>query len=151
VNPYLQRLLSDFAEESEVKITYRFAPEVPPLVFDREKMRRVFMNLLTNAVQAVDAKKQLSKRHGYNFRPDIRVSTQLEEGGMVIQVEDNGIGMDFDTASRAFEPLFTTKARGTGLGLSIVRKIITDHGGEVMLESIPDKGTAVKIAFPITG
>ena len=151
INPYLQHLLTDFAEVSEVKITYRFAPEVPLLFFDREKMRRVFVNLLTNAVQAVDFKKELAKRDDYAYRPDIRVCTQVEEGGLVIQVEDNGVGMDLETANRAFEPLFTTRARGTGLGLSIVRKIINDHGGTVVLESIPDKGTVVKIALPIAG
>jgi signal transduction histidine kinase len=151
INSYLQSLLTDFAEVSEVKIACCFAPEVPSLFFDREKMRRVFVNLLTNAVQAVDSKKELSKRDDYPFRPDIRVSTQMEGGGLLIQVEDNGMGMDLETANRAFEPLFTTRARGTGLGLSIVKKIITDHGGAVVLESIPNEGTVVKISLPIAG
>jgi PAS domain S-box-containing protein len=151
INSYLQSLLTDFAEVSEVKISYCFAPEVPPLFFDREKMRRVFVNLLTNAVQAVDSKKELSKRDNYSFQPDIRVSTEMEDGGLVIQIEDNGMGMDWETVNRAFEPLFTTRARGTGLGLSIVKKIITDHGGAVVLESIPDEGTVVKISLPIAG
>jgi PAS domain S-box-containing protein len=151
INSWLQRLLADFAEVSEVKIAYHPAPEVPPLFFDLEKMRRVIVNLLTNAVQAVDAKKEQAQRDDYPFQPDIRVLTQVEEGGLVIQVEDNGVGMDSETANRAFEPLFTTRARGTGLGLAIVRKIITDHGGAVVLESNPDKSTVVKIALPIAG
>ena len=151
INPLLQRLLTDFAEFSEIKIAYHFTPDAPKLFFDREKMRRVVVNLLTNAAQAVNSKKEQAKRDGYSFRPDIRVSTRMVASGLVIQVEDNGVGMDLETAKRAFEPLFTTKARGTGLGLAIVRKIIVDHGGTVALESIPEKGTVVKIALPIAG
>lgn len=151
INPWLKGVLTDFAELSEIKIAYHLAPDVPPLFFDREKMRRVVVNLLTNAVQAVNSKKEAAKRKNFPFQPDIRVSTGMAESGLVIQVEDNGVGMDLETAERAFEPLFTTKARGTGLGLSIVKKIISDHGGAVTLESIPGRRTVVRVSLPVSG
>lgn len=65
------------------------------------------------------------------------------EDGVVIEVEDNGVGMDEQTLREAFDPLFTTRARGTGLGLAIVRKIVEEHGGSVSLESEPNLGTKV--------
>jgi nitrogen fixation/metabolism regulation signal transduction histidine kinase len=143
--------LTDFAQSSETKIDCRLASNAPPFFYDHEKMRRVVLNLLTNAVQAVNSKKEQSKRDDFSFQRDIRVSTCMEGGVLVIQVEDNGVGMDLETAGRAFEPLFTTKARGTGLGLAIVKKIINDHGGAVALESSPGKGTVAKVSLPISG
>jgi signal transduction histidine kinase len=67
---------------------------------------------------------------------------------IVIEVEDNGIGMDDKIARRAFEPLFTTSARGTGLGLAIVRKIVEEHGGHVSMDSTPNRGTKVTLVIP---
>ena len=51
------------------------------------------------------------------------------EDGIVVEVEDNGVGMNAETVQKAFDPLFTTRARGTGLGLAIVRKVVEEHGG----------------------
>jgi signal transduction histidine kinase len=151
INAWLQRLLADFAQSSETKIACHLASDAPPLFYDREKMRRVVVNLLLNAVQAVNSKKEQSKRDDSSFHPDIRMSTRMEGTDLVIQVEDNGVGMDLETAGRAFEPLFTTKARGAGLGLAIVKKIIDDHGGAVALESNPEKGTVAKVSLPVSG
>jgi signal transduction histidine kinase len=59
------------------------------------------------------------------------------------------MGMDPDTASRAFEPLFTTKPRGTGLGLAVVKKVVEEHGGRVLLSSQPRQGTRVSVFLSI--
>ncbi len=64
-------------------------------------------------------------------------------------MEDNGIGMDEETARRAFEVLFTTRARGNGLGLAIVKKIVDEHGGGVELSSKQDRGTKAIVVIPI--
>jgi signal transduction histidine kinase len=71
------------------------------------------------------------------------VTARSGDDGFMIEISDNGIGMDKETQKRAFEPLFTTRARGTGLGLANVRKIITEHGGTVSIESNPGIGTKV--------
>ena len=84
------------------------------------------MNLVNNALQAVNKRKEEKDKA---FRPIVRVSSKRTDGGALIIVADNGIDMDEENAKRAFEPLFTTKARGTGLGLANVRKIIDEHDG----------------------
>ena len=74
---------------------------------------------------------------------------RIAPGGILIEVEDNGVGMDDVTLRKAFDPLFTTRARGTGLGLAIVRKIVAEHGGSVAIESEPNQGTKVTVVLPV--
>ncbi len=78
----------------------------------------------------------------------MKVATSMAEDGVYIEVEDNGIGMDEEMAARAFEPLFTTRARGTGLGLAIVQKIVEEHGGSVSISSEPNRGTKAIVMIP---
>ncbi|MDA8138389.1 MAG: ATP-binding protein, partial [Desulfobacteraceae bacterium] len=82
---------------------------------------------------------------GKAYHPMIRVAATQADAMVAIEVRDNGIGMDEETRRRAFEPLFTTRARGTGLGLANVQKIVAEHNGEVSLVSEPGKGTTVTV------
>ena len=66
----------------------------------------------------------------------------------MVEVEDNGIGMTEETFQKAFDPLYTTRARGTGLGLAIVRKIVEEHEGSVFIESGLNRGTKVTLILP---
>ena len=149
INPWLRQLLEDFTGLPNTRIVQRLAPDVPELSFDREKIRRVVVNLVTNAVQAVTAKEEQATSEGLVYHPEIRVSTERGEDCVHIRFEDNGIGMGAETAQRAFEPLFTTRPRGTGLGLAIVEKIVGEHGGTVSLDSHPEQGTRVLVTLPI--
>lgn len=110
------------APEKQLLISFKLSK----LSFDPEIMRRVVVNLVNNALQAVNKRKEEKDKA---FRPIVRVSSKRTDGGALIIVADNGIDMDEENAKRAFEPLFTTKARGTGLGLANVRKIIDEHDG----------------------
>ena len=124
------------------------------------KMRRVITNLVTNAIQAVNEKIDNEKIGQESYKPEILLKvefveaerdtgkTEIPEPGCKITIEDNGIGMDDVTIRKAFDPLFTTKARGTGLGLSIVKKIIEEHGGTITLDSKIRKGTKAIIMLP---
>jgi PAS domain S-box-containing protein len=150
LNQWLQKLLDDFTGAKEIKVEHQLSEVLPPVSFDQEKMRRVVINLVNNARQAVHAKKEQAAGEGTSYDPKITLSTRLKHGLVVIQVEDNGMGMDEKTATRAFEPLFTTRARGTGLGLAIVEKTVVEHGGTVTLESRPNEGTCVKVVLPIS-
>jgi signal transduction histidine kinase len=76
----------------------------------------------------------------------LRVRTRAEEGGVVILVEDDGPGVD--DVERIFEPHYTTKVKGTGLGLAIARQIVEEHGGRILAESRPGRGTCVQIHLP---
>lgn len=108
------------------------------------KVNQVFMNVLTNAIQATIMRPD-------NSAPWIRISSKCDEDHVTITIADNGTGMTNDVKSRMFDPFFTTKAvgEGTGLGLAIVYGIIADHHGSISAESEPGRGSEFSITFPI--
>ncbi len=149
LNTWLEEVLAGMTFPEPVHMLREMAPDLPKVRFDREKLQRVVNNLVTNAIQAVVVRQEGWKEAEVPYRPQVKVSTSTVENGVCIEVEDNGIGMDEETAAQAFEPLFTTKARGSGLGLAIVKKIVDEHGGSVSLDSEPDRGTKATVVIPI--
>ncbi|MES1184135.1 MAG: response regulator, partial [Myxococcales bacterium] len=116
--------------------------EVPNVLANELKLSQVVVNLLTNAMQALTGEREDN---------EVRVSTWTDEtGAAVIEVEDNGRGMSEEVQRAVFEPFFTTKApgHGTGLGLSICRNIVAGFGGEVSVESEPEKGSRFFVRLP---
>jgi signal transduction histidine kinase len=81
----------------------------------------------------------------------VTVRARCESNGLVVEVEDDGPGMDPETLARAVEPFFTTKARGTGLGLPLARRLVAAHGGELALTSTPGAGTRAVLHIPPRG
>lgn len=108
---------------------------------NESQMVQVFVNLLSNAWDAV------KEKGGGN----ICVKGKIEDGWIIISVEDTGIGIDKHNLNRIFDPFFTTKppGKGTGLGLSIVYRIVRNHGGEISVESERGKGTKFTLRFPL--
>jgi PAS domain S-box-containing protein len=109
--------------------------DLPPNVKargDSEKLRQVLINLIVNARDALRNGGRLSLRVWAEPRP-------------VIEVADNGPGIDSQVIESIFDPFFTTKEAGTGLGLAIVRKIVDQHGGQITIDSSPGEGTRVQI------
>jgi two-component system, NtrC family, sensor kinase len=107
---------------------------------------QVFMNLLSNAIDALD---DIPNSVGCII---IRTSVNAEQSGIVIQITDNGPGMTSDVKAQLFDPFFTTKplGKGTGLGLSISHQIVVEkHGGILKCESAPGKGTEFWIEIPL--
>ena len=104
---------------------------------DPDMLRRALVNLVGNAVDAMPNGGTLSVSVGP--RPDGRYS---------VVVEDTGIGIPAEDRERIFEPYFTTKASGLGLGLVLTKKIVDAHGGEIIVDSIPGKGTRIEVALP---
>ncbi len=110
------------------------------LVAERDRLKQVVNNLITNAVEAVTGCRQ----------PTIQiVSRKLDGGGWEVAVIDNGLGISAEFAERAFESFVTTKDAGTGLGLSIVKRIVGLHGGEAKLSALPEGGTRASFWIPI--
>ena len=105
------------------------------------QLNQVFMNILDNAVGAIKEKGDIW----------IRINEDKSKKNLIIEIEDNGIGMDEETARKVFNPFFTTKpvGQGTGLGLSITYKIIKNHQGDIKVESQPNLGTKFIITLPI--
>jgi len=112
------------------------------LVGDTEQLRRVFINLIGNALDAFAEAKTQS--------PSLVIALGENLGGSEIwaSVKDNGPGMDADTQTRIFKPFFTSKANGTGLGLAITRKLIDAHGGSIEVTSAPGQGSEFTLHFP---
>jgi PAS domain S-box-containing protein len=146
-NEMLEQVLPLIPVPPTVRLVRHLAPDLPPALFDREKMKRVVINLVENAVQAVVL---LAERQGADpaYLPEVTIATVPIDSSVRLEVADNGTGMDEDTLRHAFEPLFTTRARGTGLGLAIVQKIVAEHNGTVSMESSLGGGTRVAVCIP---
>jgi signal transduction histidine kinase len=114
------------------------------------QINQVFMNLLANAIDAIEEKLEKS---GKDFQPTIKVITeQPDEQRVIIRIVDNGKGINNDIRERILQPLFTTKPinKGTGLGLSIAHQIIVDkHGGKLSFISLLEQGTEFMIELPL--
>lgn len=119
---------------------------IPPVLCYASQINQVFMNILSNAVQAIQGTGQL-------WVTTIPLKANVNQPGRVqISIQDSGIGMDSVTLEKIFEPFFTTKGvgQGTGLGLSISYGIIQNHGGEIQVRSQKGIGTEFVIIIPLT-
>jgi len=149
IGQFLEEVLKYMPLYEGIQTAYEAEPGLPQVCFDREKLRRAMINLLQNAIQSADERKRAMAEHDSRYLPMIKVGASVTEKGLCIRVEDNGSGMTQETADRAFEPLFTTRARGTGLGLAIVKKIVEEHSGTIFLDSEISRGTTVSIVLPV--
>ena len=113
--------------------------EVPPVMASEEGLTQVFLNLISNATQALPAN---------HPEPRIRVSSRPQGAEVLVDIQDNGSGIDSEHLSHIFEPFYTTKPGGSGLGLSISHGIITGFGGDISVESTPGQGTTFRIKLP---
>jgi two-component system, NtrC family, nitrogen regulation sensor histidine kinase NtrY len=122
----------------EVTLHRRFAPTVPPVRVDPEQIRRVLINLVDNALEAMDRK------------GDVFLETQHDatNGVARIIVADNGPGIPPGERDKLFLPYYSTKRRGSGLGLAIVRRIIAEHGGSIEVGENTPRGTRFTIELP---
>ena len=111
--------------------------DLPPLHVVRDQLVQVFLNLILNAIDAID-------REGR-----IELSVHRENGFVEVTVEDNGSGISPEHSARLFHPYFTTKKHGTGLGLFVTHRLVTDHGGTVSFESRPDGGALFRVRLPL--
>ena len=116
----------------------RLFGETPQIECSPSQLNQVFLNLFTNAAQAIDGEGLIT------------VMTGTEAGGVFIRITDTGSGMSEETRQRIFEPFFTTKpvGKGTGLGLSIVFRIIEEHNGRIEVDSTVGVGSSFTIHLP---
>jgi histidine kinase len=118
--------------------------QLPKIYCYAAEINQVLMSLFTNSIDALSERQNREKL-------SIRIITELREDTIAIRVADNGIGMADEIVSKIFDPFFTTKAvgKGTGLGLAIAYQIIVDkHGGKLLCNSVPGKGTEFTILLP---
>ncbi len=115
---------------------------LPPVVADGERLRTVVVNVLSNALQAVAARPDGAQV------PVLATTLSLPGGGVAIEVEDRGVGIDAADLPHVFEPYFTTKRTGTGLGLAIAKNIVDSHGGVLTAAAVHGGGARVRIELP---
>ena len=116
-------------------------------------LNQVFLNLLTNAVDAIEARMALPS-HGYNALrpPQITIHTRLVSGQWIeVSIKDNGIGVSPSVATQIFNPFFTTKpaGQGTGMGLSLSYQIVQRHGGELRCLPSAALGSTFVVSLPV--
>jgi signal transduction histidine kinase len=127
----------------QINVVREFADAIPSLHADNQQLRQVFLNLLTNASDAMPQGGTLT----------LRVAAGRTEHGasaIVIEFADTGTGIKPDDLLKVWEPFFTTKdeGKGTGLGLAICRRIVEEHKGTINIESEVEQGTTVRITLP---
>ena len=147
--------LVESAVPSNVLLERRLASGLAPILADVGAVRRVVMNLVVNACQAIgDAPGRIRVETGADPTPDpMGTATTLAgnpKGDVWLEVEDDGPGMDQNTRVRAFEPFFTTRSGGSGLGLSLVRRFVAQFGGHIELSSAPGRGARFRVTLPAT-
>jgi signal transduction histidine kinase len=124
-----------------VELRQQLTDGLPLVRGDRSQMQQLVMNLIINAAEAIGDQPGV-----------VTVSTSVSSSGgkprLVLEVADDGCGMDEATKARIFDPFFTTKFTGRGLGLAAVLGIIRAHNGEIFVESAPGRGTTFRVVLP---
>jgi signal transduction histidine kinase len=136
-----------------VKIERQYAPGLPEIQADRQLCEQVFVNLITNALQAMEGQPGSLKGTPdgtLNGMLRLSIAPEVSNGGpgVCVTVEDSGPGVPPELREQIFNPFFTSKKDGVGLGLSIVAKIVDDHRGTIRLDSDTTKGARFRVFFP---
>ncbi len=135
----LLQVLGMYRKRYKGALTQHVQPAMPPVRCKAWQVRRVFVNLFTNAMQAVEQAAS----------PEIALRLWHDAQGAHFSITDNGAGILPEHLPRIFEESFTTKPAGTGLGLYMARQIMDSHGGTIAVDSQPGKGTTFTLTFPM--
>ena len=142
LNDLLDDLLPMVADRLNVKqmqIVTHYASDIPAGYYDATELKKLFLNLIINAVEASEPQSSIELRTRINGSEDL-----------LIDIADRGTGMDAETQRRLFEPFFTTKEKGTGLGMAIAKQIAELHSGDLIVTSQAGVGTTATLRLPLT-
>jgi two-component system NtrC family sensor kinase len=144
LNGAIETVAASLEEEFRTRglsIVRDYAASLPALAADEDKLKRVFTNLLTNSMQAMEPGGSVT----------IRTEHDLERNGLKAVFTDTGSGIPKKVRDKIFEPFFTTKppGQGTGLGLAVSYGIVQEHKGEIGVESEEGKGASFTLWFPL--
>jgi len=129
-------MAADRLDLSQVKVQKNYATDVCNVMVDEEKIKIAFLNIIVNAIEAMEKSKGI-----------LSLRTKNSGDSCIIEIEDNGNGMDDDTLQKLFEPYFTSKPNGNGLGLTNCQNIILSHRGNITVKSTPRKGTSFMVTL----
>jgi len=129
------------ATKSGVSVQTQFAESLPPVKADRTQLQQVILNLILNAVQAMD-------EGGLALR-ELQIGTEANgSDGVLISIRDSGPGIRQQSIERLFDPFYTTKQAGMGMGLAICRSIVEGHGGRIWATANVPRGAAFHFTLP---
>ncbi len=145
------KILGQQLRVHEIEVRFDLQENLPPVLADHNRLEQVFINLVTNAMDAMDEKKSGIDRG--DEKKILTLRSRLEGESVVVTVEDTGIGIPPENMDKIFEPFFTTKevGKGTGLGMSISYGIVKDYGGTIEVRSDMNAGTTFRVTFPAAG
>ncbi|NVM22950.1 MAG: PAS domain S-box protein [Desulfobacterales bacterium] len=128
----------------DIEASLKLAEGLPKILADKNRLEQIFLNLVTNARDAMEAKAGEAIKK-------LTIATYEQNGRVVALVSDTGMGISEAVREKIFEPFFTTKevGKGTGLGLSITYRLVKDFGGDIDIKLTSDIGTIFKLSFPI--
>ncbi|MBN2404346.1 MAG: PAS domain-containing protein [Coriobacteriia bacterium] len=128
-----------FASQSHVQIEEQYPAQLPDVIADADQLKQVFVNLISNAVQAME-----------DTGGTIRVKVDTDDAFVSVSVIDDGPGIDTEDLSKVFDPFYSTRDAGTGLGLTMVHRIVDDHNGHIEVASEPGAGTRFTVSLPVS-
>ena len=134
----------------QIQLKLDLDPELPCIMADHNRLEQIFINLVTNAADAMDKKGE--ELGDQEWKRLLKIKSFSEDGQAVVTVTDTGTGIPKDMIDKIFEPFFTTKevGKGTGLGMSISYGIVKDYNGTIEIKSEVGKGTTFELRFPIS-
>jgi PAS domain S-box-containing protein len=133
----------------DIEVALDLDPDIPDIMAEHNRLEQVFINLVSNAIDAMDAKS--SRSGNLDIEKRLTINSFVENDHVAVNVTDTGIGMSEDVKDKIFEPFFTTKkvGKGTGLGVSISYGIVQDYAGTIEIESEVGRGTTFTLKFPV--
>jgi len=129
-------LMAERLREKKIELETEFAPQLSPIMVDGEQMQQVILNLVHNALEAMEEGK-------------LSIRTKVKEDFVSLEIEDTGRGIPKEDIDRLFTPFFSTKPKGSGLGLPVAEKIVVDHGGFIDVQSQEGVGSKFTINLPL--
>lgn len=141
INDVLDETLAlalDRIDLSQVKVMKDYSPNIYDVAVDKEKIKIAFLNIIINAIESMERGRGL-----------LILKTSMNDGKCMVEITDNGSGMDDDTSQKMFEPYFSSKPKGNGLGLTNTQNIILTHKGKIHISTRPGKGTQFVVTLDI--
>jgi signal transduction histidine kinase len=137
----LRQLIEDALSTTKVPDTVEVSITIehglPKLMVDPEMMQQVLTDLISNAIEAMPKGGKIA------------IQASKKEGAICIRIRDAGVGIAKDILNKIFLPLFTTKPGGTGFGLPVCNRLVEIHGGSIIVDSVPDKGSTFTVKLPL--
>jgi PAS domain S-box-containing protein len=144
LEPYVDQL-----EARDIEVRREYARDCPSVQADLDSLSQAFVNLVANAIEAMEGSGRLTLRVGWYHGGDPLGAVRGTARRVKVEIEDTGTGIAHADADKIFNPFFTTKPSGTGLGLALTHKIVEDHQGRITFRSTRGAGTVFRVVLPV--